>query len=252
MARNPERQTKTRINNHLHRTKENKGHKQMLSTHQPLISHLQPSPWKMQRWPNDLPRKPRQRSTSARMKKRQMIRKQHGHSAPSCLPSLRRGYHTTSWCWSTLSVKTVYQKPSGHWVIGCAMSTAQWTPCATRCATRPSGQLSGIFWCASGSKRRTSPIFIRGRLWLSRKKSQCKATNCMDLCFKNIFWSVFRVGMQSSNLKCQGKDPELNLLTSFAKLCEGPKAGLFIHPWHPDSYWPNILWLIMVPEHNSY
>lgn len=202
MARNLVRRRKTRINNHLHPTKVNKGHKQTLSTHQPLISHLQPSPWKMQRWPNDLPPKPRQRSTSVRMKRRQMIRKRHGHSAPSCLPSLRRGYHTTSWCWSTLSVRTVYQKLSGHWVIGCVMLTAQSTPCAMPCVTRPSGQLSGIFWCASGIKRRTSPIFIRGRLWLSRKKTQCKVASWM---FQKHFLFCFQSWNTEFKAQISGK-----------------------------------------------
>lgn len=173
MVRNVKRQRQTRITSN-----------QARSPHHLWTNRLQPFLWKMQQWPNALLLKPRRRSTSARMKKRQMRRKQQGHSAPSCLHSLPHGYHITSWCWSTLSVKTVSLKLCGHWATGYVTLTAQSTPCATLCVTRPSEQHSGIYSCASGIKRR-SLIFIRDRGRRFGRKTQFRANSFyVDLCLK--------------------------------------------------------------------
>lgn len=144
----------------------NKAHGPTIRAQQKTLRLLQleASPWRTLRWPNALLPKPRWRSTGVRMKRKPTIGRRHEHSAPSCLHSLQRGYRTTSWCWLTLFARTVFQKPCGRLGIGCVTSTAQSIPCVTPFATKPFGPRSGIFWCASGSKRRTSLNFRRGRL----------------------------------------------------------------------------------------
>lgn len=137
---------------------------QQKALHLVQLTGLEASLWRTLQWPNALLPKPRWRSTSVRTKKKPMIRRRHEHSVPSCLHSLRRGYRTTSWFWLTLSARIVFHKLSGHLGIGCVMSTAQSIPCVTPSATKPFGPHSGIFWCASGTKRRTSLNFRRGRL----------------------------------------------------------------------------------------
>lgn len=128
------------------------------------LSGLEASPWRTPPWPNALPPKPRWRSTSVRTKRKPTTGRRPERSAPSCLRSSQRGCRTTSWCWWTLFARTVFQRLSGLWAIGCATSTAQSIPCATPSATKPFGPPSGIFWCASGTKRRTSLNFRRGGL----------------------------------------------------------------------------------------
>lgn len=183
MIRNVKEWRKTRTEDHL-QTEVNRIHRQTTKAHQkalyPLqLTGLEASRWRMLRWPNALPPKPKWRSTSVRMKRKPMIRRRHEHSVPFCLHSSRHGCRTTSWCWLTLFVRTVFHKLFGHLGIGCVMSIAQSTPCVMPYATKPLEPPSGIFWCASGTKRRTSLNFRRGRI--SRSLEPQTRPTCYDV-----------------------------------------------------------------------
>ena len=256
MARNLGRWRWTRINSHRHPSKVRISPNQTLSPRRLLTSHLQPSPWKMQPWPNALPLRPRQRSISARMKKRRMRKKQHGHSVLFCLSSLRHGFHITSWCWSTLSVRTASLGLFGHWATGCVMWTAQSTPCVMPSVTRLSVQHLGIFWCASGIKGKTSLIFNKRMLLLSGRKTQCKVH--WQIIIWICIWIISRAAKQHTassfrekmlnwillNQTCTG------LTESFVKLAEGSRAGLLglglSMILYLDSCWSNLKRILMI------
>lgn len=136
-----------------------------------LTNHQPPSPWKMQLWPNALPAGPGRKSTSAGMRRRPTIVRPLERWAPSSWPSSPPGCPTTSWCWSTPSVRTASHPRCGRWGTGSATSTAPSTPSAMPSATRPSGPPSETCWCVSGGAAGGTH---RRRRWCFRRGSRCE------------------------------------------------------------------------------